>query len=112
MINNLPQDLLDSIQRLNEVQLRTLYQIVVERMKLINKARTLMSLKKFQLFDSVSFQHLEKKIEGIVTRINQKSVTVKVNDELDHNHYWNVHPNLLRKTGKNNVFKEIMEKKY
>jgi len=79
------------LNRLSEADLRLLNRMVVERLKLYHKARDLKSLAQFNLMDKVYFTHDNKKISGIVTKLNRRSVTVKADD----GHRWNVAPALL-----------------
>ena len=103
----LPKIVLDAIRKLGYEQLHTLNHIIIERMKLFEKAKTISILKKFQMFDSVYFVHKNKKYEGVVVRLNQTKVTVKVEDGV----LWKIPPEFLKKSNKTNIYKELMTEK-
>ena len=107
MDSPLPKILLDSIKKLGYEKLHTLNHIIIERMNLFEKAKIISSLKKFQLFDSVYFMYKDKKYEGVIMRLNQKTATVKVEDGV----FWKIPPTFLKKSNKTNVYKELMTKK-
>lgn len=80
------------IEKLNFFELSILNRMVVNRMKLINKAEALIAMSKIQVGDWVSWQSDNGTIKkGLVIRLNQKTVSVKV----DERGYWNVSPDLL-----------------
>ena len=89
----LPKQLLNIIDTLNEDQLHTLYHVVAERLQLAQRAHTVYAMSQFHVLDRVSFVHNEKPYEGMVTRLNQKTVSVT----LDDGTRWNVAPSLLTK---------------
>lgn len=103
----LPKTLMDTIRKLGYEQLHTLNHIIIERMKLFEKAKIISSLKKFQLFDSVHFIHKDKKYQGVIVRLNQTTATVKVEDGTT----WKIPPEFLKKSSKTNIYKELMTKK-
>lgn len=83
----------EAIKRLGEDDLLFLNQLIVERLKLISQARSTSQMAAFGIGDLVSFRspngHI---IEGIVQRLNKKTVSVDTGD----GHRWNVAPSLLR----------------
>jgi hypothetical protein len=81
------------VEKLNENELHTVYHFVGEKLDLFKKVRTLYAMKDFHLDDRVSFVHNGMLLEGTVTRLNQKSVSVRLNN----GNQWTVHPTLLRK---------------
>src|SRR3989338_7612094 len=89
----LPKDLLKMINHLNEDELHTLHQIIVQRIRFFQTARAMYAMKNFNVLDRVSFSHNGKQIEGIITRFNQKTITVT----LDDGNHWNVSPGMLIK---------------
>lgn len=93
-MDSLPAFIEREIPKLNEHQLRLLNQRIVERLKLMTKAKALNALSKFNLGDVVSFDHYDETIKGRITRINQKTVSVITEDD---RHKWNVSPNFLTK---------------
>ncbi len=104
MSAQLPQQLNSLIKDLNEDQLHALYRIVVERLNLVHKVRALYAMRNFNILDRVSFTHNEKHYEGTVTRLNQKTITVI----LDDGNHWNVAPGVLTKLDQENPLKEIL----
>ncbi|MEO5641838.1 MAG: hypothetical protein ABIQ40_20675 [Bacteroidia bacterium] len=75
-------------------ELFLLHEMVVARIKLINKASALVSMSRLKIGDRVSWDGRNgEKREGIIIRLNSKTASVKVGDEA----YWNVSPQLLKK---------------
>ncbi len=93
MIQKLPKVLLRIIENLNEEQLHALNHLVVERMKLMHTARAMYAMKDFHMLDRVYFDNNGQRIEGIITRFNQKTITVT----LDDGSHWNISPGFLTK---------------
>jgi hypothetical protein len=82
----------EAIKRLNEEDLFFLNRLIVERLKLIAQARSTNLMTNFTRGDRVGFQAPDgRKLEGIVLRLNKKTVSVTTND----GHQWNVAPVLL-----------------
>lgn len=104
--DNQIKELINLINHLNDGQLHTLYRIIVDRLNLVHKARALSAMRKFHILDRVSFSHNNKNYEGIVTRLNQKTVTVT----LDDGNIWNVSPGSLSKMNTNNPIRELLTK--
>lgn len=75
-------------------ELTILNKMVVGRIRLMHKAGTLVSMSKIHVGDRVSWDGTDGVVRtGIVTRMNQKTVSVKTDDK----GYWNVSPHLLRR---------------
>ena len=89
----LPLSLQKMLNQLTEEQLRNLNRVVIEKLKLFNKAHHLKSMAKFNVMDKVFFHHNDRKIVGTITRLNQKTATV-ITDDGGH---WNVAPCFLKK---------------
>ena len=84
---------IEAIKRLNEDDLLFLNRLIVERLKLISQARATSLMISFTRGDRVSFQTADGRMfEGIVMRLNKKTVSVATDD----GHQWNVAPGLLR----------------
>lgn len=83
----------DLILKLNEEQLRLLNRKIVERLKLIRRAKSSVSLARFNLGDRVYFLYEGRKTLGTIIRLNQKSASIK----LDDGQQWLVAPGLLTK---------------
>jgi hypothetical protein len=93
MDHQLPKQLLRMVETLDEDQLHALYHVVAQRLQLAQKAHALAAISQFQVLDRVSFVHNAKPYEGIVTRLNQKTISIT----LDDGTRWNVAPSLLTK---------------
>jgi hypothetical protein len=84
---------IEAIKRLGEEDLLFLNQLIVERLKLISQARSTSLMANFTVGDRVGFQAPDgRRLEGIVLRLNKKTVSVATDD----GHQWNVAPGLLR----------------
>ncbi len=82
------------LEGLSGNELTILNQMVVERIRLINKAGALFSMSKFNVGDRVSWNGSDGIVRiGIIIRLNHKTASVKIGDKA----YWNVSPQLLRK---------------
>ncbi len=68
----LPKNIENLIQQLDESQLRVLNHKVVERLNLIHRAKRLKSLAKFNLYDKIYFDHDGEKIFGRIIRTKLK----------------------------------------
>ncbi|MBK8505392.1 MAG: hypothetical protein IPL46_26255 [Saprospiraceae bacterium] len=80
------------IEKLNFFELSILNRMVVNRMNLIHKAEALIGMSKIQVGDRVSWQSENGEVKsGVVFRMNQKTVSVKVGER----GHWNVSPQLL-----------------
>lgn len=82
------------IRDLNLHELSVLNELVVERIRLLHKAGTLMSMSQFHVGDRVSWESKDGvQHTGVVFRLNQKTVSIRTGEE----GYWNVAPQFLRK---------------
>jgi hypothetical protein len=82
----------EAIKRLNEEDLLFLNRLIVERLNLIAQARSTSQMIRFTKGDRVGFQAPDgRMLEGIVLRLNKKTVSVNTDD----GHQWNVAPGLL-----------------
>ncbi len=84
---------IEAIKGLEEDDLRFLNRLIVERINLIVQARTIEKMASFSAGDRVGFQARDGlRYEGIVQRLNRKTVSVISDD----GHRWNVSPALLQ----------------
>lgn len=90
------------VESLSEEQLHSLHHFIVQRLKLMHSARAIFAMKDFNILDRVYFEHNGQRIEGTVTRLNQKTITVTVDD----GGYWNVAPGLLTKIEEIQIIKK------
>jgi hypothetical protein len=93
MARPLPKQLLRLVDTLDEEQLHALYHVVAQRLQLAQKVHALAAMSQFHVLDQVSFVHNGQPYEGTVTRLNQKTVSIT----LDDGTRWNVAPSLLTK---------------
>jgi len=91
--NKLPVAVNELLIRLDEEQLRELNHKVVERLKLIRRARSCMSMAKFNILDRVYFLHNGEKKFVTVIRLNPRSITITLND----GHEWRITSEFLTK---------------
>ncbi|MHB1034549.1 MAG: hypothetical protein ACYC35_14805 [Pirellulales bacterium] len=82
----------EAVQRMSEEELRFLNRLIVDRLKLLGQARSMVMLARFSVGDRVSFQTTsgERKL-GFVIRLNKKTASISTDD----GQHWNVHPGLL-----------------
>jgi hypothetical protein len=86
----------EAIRRMNEDDLRFLNRLIVERLKLINQARSTTMLAQFSLGDRVSFPMTSgERKTGIIIRLNKKTASICTED----GQHWNVHPGFLTAAG-------------
>lgn len=96
------------INKLNQEELKNLHKIVWQRLKFLHKQKSKQAIKKFQVFDHVYFQNKNKRQRGIITRLNQKTAIVT----LDNGERWKISPMLLRKVkGQKNLLKALLGNK-
>lgn len=93
MDRQVPKQLLRMVDTLDAEQLHTLYHIVAQRLQLAQKAHALAAMSRFHVLDRVSFIHNGNPYEGTVTRLNQKTISIVLEDGTR----WNVAPSLLTK---------------
>jgi hypothetical protein len=103
MPQQLPKELIKLIENLDEDQLRALNDLVVEQLRLVQHARTLDAMRSFHVRDRVWFTHNESYYEGTITRLNQKSISVTVDD----GSRWNIAPEWLKKIDTQDSLKEL-----
>jgi hypothetical protein len=103
MKQRLPKSIVKAVESLNEDQLHFLNHIIVQRLRLMQSARAMYAMKDFNFLDRVYFDNNGRRIEGVVTRLNQKTITVTTDD----GGHWNVSPGLLTKIEDGIKLKEI-----
>lgn len=95
MNSTLPKKLVRIIKGLTPEQTHELYHFVLSRLKEKDEKEAEKQMKKFRILDIVSFIYQGKKYEGIVNRINRKTISVLVDRVM-----WKVPPSQLVKSGK------------
>lgn len=82
------------VRELNYPELVVLNRMVVERIRMIQKARTLVSMSRFHVNDRVIWTGRDGSVRtGVIIRLNQRTATIKT--AMDE--YWKVSPQFLRK---------------
>jgi hypothetical protein len=82
----------EAIRTLSEEDLRFLNRLIVERLKLINQARSTVMLAHFSVGDRVSFPtSAGYRKTGVIVRLNKKTASIATDD----GQHWNVHPGFL-----------------
>lgn len=81
------------LDSLSESELRGLHHEVSKRLQVHALVRTQSKLMSFRIGDRVAFESNEGTIEGIVTRLNQKTATIMT----DSGRGWRVSPGFLFK---------------
>jgi len=92
-VNKLSEQIRQLVESLGEDQLHELLHLVSDRLRLFHKARALYAMKDFQVFDRVYFDYRGERKEGTVTRLNQKTISVR----LINGESWKVAPDFLIK---------------
>ena len=85
------------IEYLSLQQLIELHNTIVKRIRELQKNQLSQQMQYFQVADHVSFLHEATVIEGIVIRINQKSLTIKTKEGC-----WYVDPRKVTKISLDN----------
>ncbi|MBP9698779.1 MAG: hypothetical protein KBD85_02060 [Elusimicrobia bacterium] len=80
------------IEKLNLEELLALNRQVIRRIKYFHSLKTQAHLDRLEVGDRVSFLSNGRAVEGIVTRVNHKSLSVKTKDSR-----WTIHPQFLTK---------------
>lgn len=81
------------LDELSEEDLLSLNRLIVEKLKLFHKVRSLKAIAEFNLADRVYFDHHGRRIVGTIVRLNQKTVRVTTDD----GHHWTIAPVFLKK---------------
>jgi hypothetical protein len=77
---------------MNEDDLRFLNRVIVERLKLLGQARSMVMLARFTVGDRVSFRSSSgEQKTGVIVRLNKKTASIATDDR----EQWNVHPSFL-----------------
>ena len=85
--------LTEAIRNLSEDDLRLLNRLIVDRLKLIQQARSTVMLAHFSVGDRVRFATADgTERAGVIIRLNKKTASLVT----DEGQRWNVHPAYLR----------------
>lgn len=80
------------IEKLSLEQLFELNKRVIRRIEYLHGLKTQAHLDRFEIGDRVCFPSEGRQIEGVVIRVNQKTISIKTKDS-----YWRIHPRFLTK---------------
>ncbi len=80
------------IERLSLDELVDLNRRVVRRIQYLASLKTRAQLDRFEIGDRVTFQSDGRAVEGIVVRVNRKTLSIRTKDT-----HWNIHPKFLTK---------------
>ena len=80
------------IEKLSQEELLELNRRIVRRLDYLHSLKTRSQLDRFEPGDRVSFQSDGRTVEGIVVRVNRKTLSVRTKDT-----HWNIHPRFLSK---------------
>lgn len=78
------------IEKLSLEQLLELNNRIVRRIEYLHGLKTRAHLDRFEIGDRVNFQSEGRQVEGVVIRVNQKTISIKTADS-----YWRIHPRFL-----------------
>ena len=81
------------LDSLSESELRNLHHEITRRLQMHTLVRTQSKLRSYRIGDRVAFESDQGTIEGIVTRLNQKTASIMTDDGRG----WRVSPGLLYK---------------
>ena len=91
---------IELVRRMNEEDLRFLNRLIVEKLKLLNQARSMIMLAHFSVGDRVSFQvSTGERKAGVIIRLNKKTASIATDD----GQHWNVHPGFLTAVGPGDI---------
>lgn len=80
------------IEKLGLEELLELNRRIVRRFEYLHGLKTRAHLDRFEVGDRVSFQSDGRAVEGIVIRVNRKTLSIKTADA-----HWNIHPRFVTK---------------
>jgi len=78
------------IEKLSLEELLDVNRRIVRRIEYLHGLKTRAHLDRFEVGDRVSFQSDGRAVEGIVVRVNRKTLSVKTKDAR-----WNIHPRFV-----------------
>ena len=80
------------IEKFSLEQLIDLNRRIIRRIDYLHGLKTKANLDRFEVGDRVTFQNEGRQTEGIVIRVNQKTLSLKTRDG-----FWRIHPRFLTK---------------
>ena len=80
------------IEKLSIEELMDLNKRIIRRIEYLHSLKTRAHLDRYEVGDKVTFQSDGRTVEGIVTRVNRKTLSVRTKDTR-----WNIHPKFVTK---------------
>ena len=80
------------IEKLALEDLLDLNRRVIRRIQYLSSLKTRSQLDRYEVGDRVSFQSDGRAVEGIIVRVNRKTLSVRTKDS-----HWNLHPHFVTK---------------
>ena len=80
------------IEKFSLEELFDLNKRIVRRIEYLHSLKTRSHLDKFEVGDRVTFKSDGRVVEGIVTRVNRKTLSIRTKDTR-----WNIHPKFITK---------------
>lgn len=80
------------VEKLSLEELLELNKRIVRRVDYLRSLKTRAHLDRFEAGDRVTFQSEGRMVEGVVVRVNQKTLSLKTKDAC-----WRIHPRFLTK---------------
>lgn len=90
---NLPEKVIKIVDSLSKDQLILLNRFIVERLKQMHEDQINEHMDEFEIGDTVCFENERKIINGIIIKINKKTISVLT----ENKERWNVTPTLLKR---------------
>ena len=81
------------IDHLSEKELMIINQLVVEKLKYIQRSNSLKAMSNFTIGDKVCFERNGDLVTGIIKKLNQKTDSIETDEGIG----WNVHPSFLKR---------------
>ncbi|MDB2550321.1 hypothetical protein N9X24_00450 [Rickettsiales bacterium] len=83
----------DLIDHLSEKELMMINQLVVEKLKYIQKSSSLKAMSNFIVGDRICFERNDELVTGVVKKLNQKTISIETDEGIG----WNVAPSFLKR---------------
>ena len=80
------------IEKMSVPELIELNKRIVRRIEYLHSLKTRARLDRFEVGDRVSFQSDGRAVEGLVVRVNRKSLSIRTKDT-----HWRIHPGMVTK---------------
>jgi len=81
------------VDHLTEKELMIANKLIVDKLKFLQKSKSLQAMSNFCIGDTVYFEKDYEMVTGIITKLNQKTVSIETEDGIG----WNVAPSFLKR---------------